>query len=74
LPNSVKYKIFVAFLLHIGCKEVSQKSSHLKFKKEGCIRPIIVPKKDVVYPDVINSNLKTLGISYKQFLDTVGKL
>jgi predicted RNA binding protein YcfA (HicA-like mRNA interferase family) len=73
MPNSVKYKVFIAFLVHIGCSKISQKGSHEKYKKEGLTRPIIVPKKDMVYPTVISSNLKTLGFSYQEFLDIITK-
>jgi predicted RNA binding protein YcfA (HicA-like mRNA interferase family) len=71
MPNSVKYKVFVAFLLFVGCVKVSQKGSHEKYKKDGLIRPIIVPKKDLVFPTVVASNLKTLGYSYKEFLEII---
>jgi len=60
LPNTEDFKTFVKFLLFIGCIEASQSGSHIKFKKTGLKRPVIVPKKKNVYPDVVSSNLKTL--------------
>ena len=73
MPNSVKYNIFIAFLIFIGCQKVAQKGSHVKYKKEGLTRPIIVPKKDMIYPTVLTSNLKTLCYSYQEFLDIIEK-
>ncbi len=71
MPNSVKYTVFIAFLEFIGCQKTGQKGSHEKYKKEGLSRPIIVPKKDLVYPSVVASNLKTLNISYQEFLKII---
>jgi hypothetical protein len=54
-------------------KKNGQKGSHEKYKKEGLSRPIIVPKKDVVFPSVVASNLKTLNINYQEFLKIVAE-
>jgi predicted RNA binding protein YcfA (HicA-like mRNA interferase family) len=73
MPNSVKYTVFIAFLEFIGCKKISQKGSHEKYKKQGLQRPIIVQKKDVVFPSVVASNLKTLNINYQEFLKIIAE-
>lgn len=75
MPNSIKYTVFISFLKFIGCQKIKQKGSHEKWKKDGLKRPLIIPKKDsnIIFPSVLDSNLKTLGISYPEFLRIINE-
>jgi hypothetical protein len=44
--GKVSWKRFQKFLLRVDCQFKSQESRHIKYKKPGLLRPIIVPKVD----------------------------
>lgn len=44
-----------------------QESSHRMMVKEGQARPLVIPTRRELAPFVLASNLKTLGITKKQF-------
>lgn len=67
-------KRFERFLLAIGCQFISQESSHRKFKKEGIMRPIIVPFTDDLPDFIILNNLRTLGVKREDFVRLIKKL
>jgi len=67
-------KRFERYLIAIGCRFVSQESSHRKFKKEGILRPIIVPFTDDLPDFIILNNLRTLGVKREDFIRIIRKL
>jgi len=75
--KSIPLKKFKAFLKSIGLVHIRTKSSHEIWDKkdDSLLRPVIV---DNNYPDVppthIKTNLKTLGISNKEFDELIKKL
>lgn len=71
----VKWQKFEKFLLACGCEFVRQKGGHRVYKKADLLRPIIVPAHSFDLPvSVIKSNLRTLGISDKDYLDCINDL
>jgi predicted RNA binding protein YcfA (HicA-like mRNA interferase family) len=70
----VDWKRFEKFLLKIGCEFKGQEGSHRKYKKEGILRPIIVPCVDDLAPFIIANNLRTLGIPKKVYLEMIARL
>jgi hypothetical protein len=66
--GKIDWKRFEKFLLKIGCEFKSQESRHLKYKKQGLLRPIIVPKTNELPDSIIMNNLRTLGVSREDFV------
>ena len=70
----IGWKRFERFLLKIGCEFKGQEGSHRKYKKEGILRPVIIPAVDDLATFIILNNLRTLGISKKVFIEMIGRL
>ncbi|OGY37366.1 MAG: hypothetical protein A3E36_02985 [Candidatus Andersenbacteria bacterium RIFCSPHIGHO2_12_FULL_45_11b] len=68
------YKKFERFLLYIGCTFERQKGSHKVYSKAGLSRPIIVPTYKLLPVMIIKNNLRTLGLSQKQYFEILKKL
>jgi predicted RNA binding protein YcfA (HicA-like mRNA interferase family) len=67
-------KRFERFLLAVGCRFISQEASHRKFRKEGILRPIIVPFTNDLPDFIILNNLRTLGVTRGDFVRIAKKL
>ncbi|MBN2493822.1 MAG: type II toxin-antitoxin system HicA family toxin [Deltaproteobacteria bacterium] len=65
-PHSGK-EMVAAFELE-GWAVVRTRGSHVVMAKEGRARPVVVPLHDEVSQGVIHSNLKTAGISKKEYM------
>ena len=51
----------------VGCVEVRTKGDHLVMTKPGLARPVIIKMDKDLGEDLIRSNMKTLGLSRKEF-------
>lgn len=52
----------------LGCRISRQKGSHLLMTRPDLNRPVVIPiHKGDLSQDVIHSNLRTLGITWKEF-------
>jgi len=50
----------------LGCRVTRQKGSHLVMTRADLIRPVVIPiHKGDLAPDVVSSNLRTLGLTRK---------
>ena len=65
---------FEKFLLEVGCSFRRQRGSHRIFNKPGLTRPVVVPARGSVAPTIIRSNLRTLGIEPKEYLQILEEL
>jgi len=73
--SPVKISIFRKFLEQQGLKYIRTKGDHEIWSRKDLKRPVIFPiKKKDIYMRVIVSNLRTLGISTKEFKEQVKKL
>lgn len=63
----VKWEDFRKVCLRLGCIDSRQKGSHLIMTRAGMARPVVIPTHGTLAPDVLRSNLRTLGISRKEF-------
>ena len=70
----VHYKKFEKFLLYIGCYFVRQKGSHRIYKREGLIRPIVIPANKDIPIFIIRNNLRILSISVKEYMKLLLKI
>ena len=72
MPNQVETKKFIKFLEFLGLRCIRIRSSHQVFAKDGLSRPCIVDSQFKNIPiNHIKTNLKTLNISYKDFLEKI---
>ena len=62
----VSGKQFVKFMLARGWSRARQKGSHISMTKDG-YRTVVITDKDEMGPNVMLGNLKTAGISRREF-------
>ena len=61
---------FREFLFEIGCTRISIEGGHEKWHKNGCLRPIIIQTHIDPIPEfIIKNNLRSLGLTRKDFID-----
>ncbi|MDP3958208.1 MAG: type II toxin-antitoxin system HicA family toxin [bacterium] len=65
----VHWKEFEKFLFFIGCKFTRETGDHRVYWKEKIKRPVIIPRSKSLPEFIILNNLRTLGISKKEYLD-----
>lgn len=68
----VHWKKFEHFLLHIGCVFEREEGDHRIYWLKGLRRPLVVPREDQLPLFIIRNNLRTLGISTKEYLKIIG--
>jgi predicted RNA binding protein YcfA (HicA-like mRNA interferase family) len=69
----VRPAVLIAFFRELGFREAGQEGSHLKMKKPGVLRPLIIPMHRTVSIGVIQSNLRSAGIERRQFEAWLGR-
>ena len=68
--SNVSLTQFRQFLSYIGCVCVSTLGGHEKWKKEGCLRSVILQTHiDPVPEFIVKNNLRTLGLSRNDFIE-----
>lgn len=68
--SNVSLTQFRQFLSDIGCMCVSTSGGHEKWKKEGCLRSVILQTHiDPVPEFIVKNNLRTLGLSRNDFIE-----
>lgn len=70
----IKWRRFEKFLLYVGCVLKRQKGDHRVYWREDLKRPIILPTYDEIPKFIIVSNLKTLGITVKEYLEILQRI
>lgn len=62
--GNIPLRTFRGFLLSCGCVLVSTEGGHEKWKKDGCLRSIVLQTHiDPVPEFVVRANLRTLGLT-----------
>ena len=70
----IKWKKFEKFLLFIGCVYKRQKGDHRVYWRDGLKRPIVLPMYNELPKFIILNNLKTLGITVREYLEILERL
>ena len=65
---SISWQEFEKFLFFVGCHFEREKGDHRVYWREGLFRPIIIPREKDLPVFIIKNNLRTLGISTKEYL------
>jgi len=72
--SNVPLADFRLFLEYAGCRLVSSAGGHEKWKKDGCMRSVILQSHITPVPEfIIKSNLRTLGLSRADFIEWLKK-
>ena len=66
-------KEMVAALLRAGLAQERVSGDHVVLSKDGLARPVIVPLSKELPEFVVSNNLRTAGISRKDYLVLLGK-
>jgi predicted RNA binding protein YcfA (HicA-like mRNA interferase family) len=53
----------------LGCEESRTTGDHLIMTRPGMARPVVIKKARDLGPDIVASNLRTLGIDRRRFED-----
>lgn len=64
----------VAIFEKLGFVLERERSSHLCYTKEGVARPVIIPKYKEIGLDIINSNIRTAGITRKRYMEILREI
>lgn len=68
--SNVTLAQFRQFLLDFGCTRMSVEGGHEKWKKDGCLRSVILQIHiDPVPEFIVKNNLRTLGLTRKDFVE-----
>jgi predicted RNA binding protein YcfA (HicA-like mRNA interferase family) len=70
----VDWRRFERFVASVGCRFVRINGDHHIWEKPGVVRPVVVPRYKSIPPYIIKTNLRTLGISTKEYLRLLEKL
>lgn len=71
----IPLKKWIKFLEYVGCHfKRKGKGDHIVWVREDLKRPIVFQDDREVSFSVIKSNLKTLGLSTKQFFEILSKI
>ena len=68
--SNISIAQFREFLFEIGCTRISIEGGHEKWHKNGCLRPIIIQTRIDPIPEfIIKNNLRSLGLTRKDFIE-----
>lgn len=70
----IKRKKFEAFLRLTGCQLKRIKGDHLIYWRSGLMRPVIITADAEVPIFIIRNNLRTLGMSVKEYLNLIKQI
>ena len=68
------WKTLVRAFASLGFEWVRTKGSHIVMSKPGVARPLVIPKESSVRVAVIESNLRTAGVSARDFLEVLARI
>lgn len=70
----VHWKKFEKFVLYVGCHFERQSGDHLIYWRSDLKRPVVFPKDREIPVFIIRNNLRTLGISFEEYLEIIKRL
>jgi len=70
----IHWKKFEKFILFVGCHFTRQSGDHKIYWRDGLKRPIVVPEDSELPIFIIRNNLRTLGVSPKEYLEILKQL
>lgn len=70
----VHYKKLARVFEYKGFRHIRTSGDHLVYSKEGILRPIVIPMYKEIPEFIILRNLKTAGITRKEYLKLLKEL
>ena len=71
--NPISWRKFDKFVIAQGCILERISGDHRIYWKKGLKRPVVFPQDDPVPVFIIRNNLRILGMSTKEYSDTIYK-
>lgn len=72
--STINWKVFEKFLLFVGCEFKRQKGDHKIYWRSDLNRPIVLPTYKELPVFIIRNNIRTLGISQKEYIEILKKI
>jgi predicted RNA binding protein YcfA (HicA-like mRNA interferase family) len=69
----VHYKVLVCIAKKLGFVFERQESSHIQYTKRGIKRPLTIPIYSEIDIDIIQSFIRTAGISRERYFELLNK-
>ena len=67
--SNISISQFRVFLFDIGCSRISVEGGHGRWRKAGCLRPVIIQTHIDAIPEfIVKNNLRSLGLTRKELL------
>ncbi len=63
----VDWKTLECIFMKAGFVFDRQKGDHRSYVREGCLRPVVIPKYKEIDVDIIQSNMRTAGMNRKEY-------
>lgn len=71
--KSKHWKTLEAIFIKDGFVFERKSSSHNAYVKEGCARPVIIPRYDEVGVDIIKNNMKTANMTRERYFELLAE-
>ena len=68
---TVSWQELRAVCLYLGCSDSRTKGDHHIMTRPGLARPVVIKMDRQLGEDIIRSNMQTLGLTKKQFLEAL---
>lgn len=65
--TAIHWKKLECIFMRHGFEFDRQNGDHMAYWKEGCIRPVIIPKYQEVGVDIIQNNMRTAGMPRDEY-------
>jgi predicted RNA binding protein YcfA (HicA-like mRNA interferase family) len=72
--TDISRRRFEKFLVQVGCTYQRTAGDHIIYVRPGLSRPIIVQADNEIPKFIIKSNLRTLGIETKEYLEIISTI
>lgn len=69
--QSIHWKEFEKFLLHVGCEFKREKGDHRIYWKKGIKRPVVIPRDTAIPVFIVLNNLRVLNVSREEYLKII---
>ena len=67
----VSWQDLRAVCLYLGCRDSRTRGDHLVMTRPGLARPVVIKMDRDLGEDIIGSNMQTLGLTKKEFLEAL---
>lgn len=72
--SPVDWRRLVKIFEAVGFRMDRQRGSHIVMVKDGVSRPVVIPRVNDVKVGVIRANLRTAGMTLKQYFEMLEKV